>query len=134
MASNAGRIVLEDAIDEALGLWCASHASTHIINTLEAVQVPVHPHERLLHQILGPLAIADHPEDEVEQPHLVAADQLAEGPLVAGEVRRNQSGVFQVGGVGGRRGDHRRTLTRGGVGDGQGEAGECDRGHGDILR
>jgi crotonobetainyl-CoA:carnitine CoA-transferase CaiB-like acyl-CoA transferase len=43
MANNAGRIVHEDAIDEALGLWCASHASTHIINTLEAVQVPVGP-------------------------------------------------------------------------------------------
>ena len=54
----------------------------------------MHPHERLLHQILRPLAIADHPENEVEQPHLVAADQLAEGPLVAGEVRETWPPLF----------------------------------------
>jgi crotonobetainyl-CoA:carnitine CoA-transferase CaiB-like acyl-CoA transferase len=43
MAHNAGRIEHEDEIDEALGLWCAAHASTHIINTLEEVRVPVGP-------------------------------------------------------------------------------------------
>ena len=43
MADNAGRIVHEDEIDEALGLWCAAHASAHIINTLEEVRVPVGP-------------------------------------------------------------------------------------------
>jgi len=43
MADNAGRIVHEDEIDEALGLWCASHSSVHIINTLEEVRVPVGP-------------------------------------------------------------------------------------------
>jgi crotonobetainyl-CoA:carnitine CoA-transferase CaiB-like acyl-CoA transferase len=41
MAQNAGRIEHEEEIDEALGLWCAAHASTHIINTLEEVRVPV---------------------------------------------------------------------------------------------
>lgn len=43
MADNAGRIVHEGAIDEALDLWCAGHSSTHIINTLEGVRVPVGP-------------------------------------------------------------------------------------------
>ena len=43
MANNAGRIIHEAAIDEALGAWCASHSSVHIINTLEEVRVPVGP-------------------------------------------------------------------------------------------
>jgi crotonobetainyl-CoA:carnitine CoA-transferase CaiB-like acyl-CoA transferase len=43
MADNAGRIVHEDEIDEALALWCATHSSAHIINTLEEVRVPVGP-------------------------------------------------------------------------------------------
>jgi len=43
MAENAGRIEHEDEIDEALALWCASHSSVHIINTLEEESVPVGP-------------------------------------------------------------------------------------------
>jgi len=43
MADNAGRIVHEDEIDEALGLWCSAHSSAHIINTLEEARVPVGP-------------------------------------------------------------------------------------------
>ena len=43
MADNAGRIVHEEEIDEALALWCASHSSAHIINTLEEERVPVGP-------------------------------------------------------------------------------------------
>ena len=43
MADNAGRIVHEDAIDEALGQWCACHSAAHIISTLEGVRVPVGP-------------------------------------------------------------------------------------------
>lgn len=43
MADNAGRIVHEDEIDEALALWCAAHSSTHIINSLEEARVPVGP-------------------------------------------------------------------------------------------
>jgi crotonobetainyl-CoA:carnitine CoA-transferase CaiB-like acyl-CoA transferase len=43
MADNAGRIIHEEAIDEALALWCAGHSSVHIINTLEEVRVPVGP-------------------------------------------------------------------------------------------
>jgi crotonobetainyl-CoA:carnitine CoA-transferase CaiB-like acyl-CoA transferase len=43
MADNAGRIVHEQEIDEALALWCASHSSAHIINTLEQERVPVGP-------------------------------------------------------------------------------------------
>ena len=43
MADNVGRIVHEEEIDEALALWCASHSSAHIINTLEQERVPVGP-------------------------------------------------------------------------------------------
>ena len=43
LADNAGRIVHEQAIDEALALWCAAHSSAHIINTLEEQHVPVGP-------------------------------------------------------------------------------------------
>ena len=43
MADNAGRIIHEEEIDEALALWCASHCSAHIINTLEQERVPVGP-------------------------------------------------------------------------------------------
>ncbi|MEM8659506.1 MAG: CaiB/BaiF CoA-transferase family protein [Pseudomonadota bacterium] len=43
MADNAGRIVHEDAIDEALAKWCGEHSSRQIIATLEEVRVPVGP-------------------------------------------------------------------------------------------
>lgn len=43
MADNAGRVEHEDEIDEALAMWCASHSSVHIINTLEEERVPVGP-------------------------------------------------------------------------------------------
>ncbi|MEM1154203.1 MAG: CaiB/BaiF CoA-transferase family protein [Pseudomonadota bacterium] len=43
MADNAGRIIHEDAIDEALSKWCGEHSSRHIISTLEEVRVPVGP-------------------------------------------------------------------------------------------
>ena len=43
MADNAGRVEHQSEIDEALAVWCASHSSEHIINTLEEVRVPVGP-------------------------------------------------------------------------------------------
>ena len=43
MADNAGRVLHEAEIDEALALWCAAHSSTHIIDTLERERVPVGP-------------------------------------------------------------------------------------------
>ena len=43
MSDNAGRILHEDAIDEALAQWCAGHSSVYVIDTLEAVRVPVGP-------------------------------------------------------------------------------------------
>jgi crotonobetainyl-CoA:carnitine CoA-transferase CaiB-like acyl-CoA transferase len=43
MADNAGRVLREAEIDEALALWCATHSSVHIIDTLEEVRVPVGP-------------------------------------------------------------------------------------------
>ncbi len=43
MAHNAGRILHEEEIDEALAMWCACHSSTHILNTLEQERVPLGP-------------------------------------------------------------------------------------------
>jgi crotonobetainyl-CoA:carnitine CoA-transferase CaiB-like acyl-CoA transferase len=43
MADNAGRVRHEAEIDAALSDWCAVHSSAHVINTLEAVRVPVGP-------------------------------------------------------------------------------------------
>jgi crotonobetainyl-CoA:carnitine CoA-transferase CaiB-like acyl-CoA transferase len=43
MADNSGRVLHEDEIDEALGLWCAGHSSAHVINALEEARVPVGP-------------------------------------------------------------------------------------------
>jgi crotonobetainyl-CoA:carnitine CoA-transferase CaiB-like acyl-CoA transferase len=43
LADNAGRVLHEEIIDEALVQWCACHSSVHIINTLEEVRVPVGP-------------------------------------------------------------------------------------------
>ena len=43
MADNAGRVLHEAEIDEALSGWCTAHSSVHIINTLEEVRVPVGP-------------------------------------------------------------------------------------------
>jgi len=43
MVDNPGRVRHEAEIDEALALWCAAHSSTHIIDTLEEVRVPVGP-------------------------------------------------------------------------------------------
>ncbi|MEH6591927.1 MAG: CaiB/BaiF CoA-transferase family protein [Halioglobus sp.] len=43
MEDNAGRLLHEDEIDKALAEWCAAHSSSHIIATLEDVNVPVGP-------------------------------------------------------------------------------------------
>lgn len=43
MANNAGRVQHEAEIDQALALWCARHASVHILAELEAARVPVGP-------------------------------------------------------------------------------------------
>ncbi len=43
MADNAGRVVHEAEIDEALALWCAGHACADVISALEEVRVPVGP-------------------------------------------------------------------------------------------
>jgi crotonobetainyl-CoA:carnitine CoA-transferase CaiB-like acyl-CoA transferase len=43
MADNAGRVIHEKAIDEALANWCQANTAKHIIDTLEAERVPVGP-------------------------------------------------------------------------------------------
>jgi crotonobetainyl-CoA:carnitine CoA-transferase CaiB-like acyl-CoA transferase len=43
MANNAGRVVHEKEIDAALAAWCATITAKEVIDTLEAVRVPVGP-------------------------------------------------------------------------------------------
>lgn len=43
MADNAGRVLHEAEIDEALGLWCAANTSEYIVQALEEERVPVGP-------------------------------------------------------------------------------------------
>ncbi|TGD76053.1 CoA transferase [Mangrovimicrobium sediminis] len=43
LADNAGRVRHDGAIDAALADWCAAHASSYIIATLEEARVPVGP-------------------------------------------------------------------------------------------
>src|SRR5690606_24067721 len=66
-----------------------------LLRLVEPVQVPVHPDERLLHQILRPVTVPDRPIDEVQQPDLVPPHQLAERPLLAREELRDQTAVVQ---------------------------------------
>jgi len=43
LAHNQGRVIHQEAIDQALSDWCASHTSKEIIDRLEGVRVPVGP-------------------------------------------------------------------------------------------
>ena len=43
MADNAGRVIHQEEIDQALADWCAAHSSAHIIAVLEDARVPVGP-------------------------------------------------------------------------------------------
>lgn len=43
LAHNPGRVVHQDAIDQALADWCAQHSAHEIIARLEAARVPVGP-------------------------------------------------------------------------------------------
>lgn len=43
LAHNPGRVVHQEAIDQALADWCAQHSAQEIITRLEAVRVPVGP-------------------------------------------------------------------------------------------
>jgi len=43
LAHNPGRVIHQEAIDQALADWCAQHSAQDIIDRLEAVRVPVGP-------------------------------------------------------------------------------------------
>jgi crotonobetainyl-CoA:carnitine CoA-transferase CaiB-like acyl-CoA transferase len=43
LAHNPGRVVHQEAIDQALADWCAQHSAQEIITRLEAARVPVGP-------------------------------------------------------------------------------------------
>src|SRR5438128_107158 len=67
-----------------------------LLGLVEAVQVPEHPDEHLLHQVLGPLPVPDGPVDEIEQPRLIAVDQGAERLGVATEVALHHLAVVEL--------------------------------------
>ncbi|MCH1553449.1 MAG: CoA transferase [Luminiphilus sp.] len=43
LTHNPGRVIHQEKIDQALSDWCAQHASSDIISTLEEARVPVGP-------------------------------------------------------------------------------------------
>jgi hypothetical protein len=51
--------------------------------------VPIYPDENLLHQVFGLLAIANGSVNEVQEPGLIALDQLLKGTLFTAEKRGN---------------------------------------------
>src|SRR5215510_13967746 len=54
-----------------------------LLRTIEAVEVPIHPDEYLLHEVLSLLAIPDRTEHKVQQAGLIPLDQLLERTLIA---------------------------------------------------
>lgn len=82
--------------------------------TLEPIEIAVYPHEGLLHQILGVVAIAHETEAAVEDPALIPRHQLPKGRVVA--VARELDQVF-VGFLHGR--SHIRRGRRSGPEDGE---------------
>src|SRR2546426_11367118 len=66
------------------------------LGLVEPVQVPEHPDEHFLHQVLGPLPVPDRAVDEVEQARLVAVDQGAERLRVASEVALRHLAVVEI--------------------------------------
>ena len=66
---------------------------THVENffaRIEAMQVPSHADERLLHQILRPVGVARLSGDEMDEPIPVAVEQLLKGTGPAAQMSRDQ--------------------------------------------
>src|SRR5947207_2618860 len=61
-----------------------------------AVDVIHHLDEGVLREILGHLAVADHPEDQAEDRPLVASNQLAEGRLPPFRRKYHHVRIWQV--------------------------------------
>ena len=60
------------------------------------MQVAVDADEHFLNQVLRLLAVADRPVDEVQQPRLIAIDQLLKCPLLTAEEGSHHARVFQT--------------------------------------
>ena len=54
------------------------------------MEMPVHPDEGFLHQVLRPLAVVNHAVNEVHQPPPVAPDQGREGVRFTGQMCLDQ--------------------------------------------
>src|SRR5882672_520660 len=55
-----------------------------------------HPDEHFLHEVLSPLAVADRPVHEIEQPSLVAVDQGPERLRLTGQVAHHDLSIIQL--------------------------------------
>src|SRR4051812_16071560 len=64
-----------------------------LLRAVESMNVPVHPDEDFLDQILGLLAIPDRSINEVQQPGLIALDQLLKCTLLSVKERGNDCSV-----------------------------------------
>ena len=53
-----------------------------LLARVKPVEMARHPDERLLHEVLRPLAIPDHAVREIQEPSMVAPDDLTEGARV----------------------------------------------------
>src|SRR5690606_17585420 len=53
----------------------------------------VDPDEGLLHQVLGPLPVADRALDEIHEPHVIPVRQLRERAALPGQETRNEHAV-----------------------------------------
>src|SRR5688572_24637515 len=60
------------------------------------MQVAIHPDEGLLYQVFRAITVADRTVDEVEQPHVVALDQLIERSLLAGQKFGDDRAVVEL--------------------------------------
>src|SRR5690606_9976604 len=67
-----------------------------LLRLVEPVQVPRHPDERLLHQVLRPIAITRLPRNELDQLVTVAVIQLRERARVTAQVRSHQLAVRRL--------------------------------------
>jgi hypothetical protein len=57
--------------------------------------VAVHADEDLLYEVLGALAVADRPIDEVQEPGLVAIDQRVKSARLTVQVLRHKSAIIK---------------------------------------
>ncbi len=79
------------------------HPRRELPGLVEPLQVSVHPHQRLLHDVLRPRSVPDHPVHEIQQPDVIPVRQHRERTLLTRQRRRRQLAVPHLP-------QHRRTI------------------------